>query len=151
MKPYYLLRDEYEHLLEKKQDLQKQMNEIGQVLWEVTSQSWETRHDNAWYDEAIRTMSMLVSRSKEIDTILINISIVAKSTQKDLVQIGSSVTLQFNDKETKLLLGWSHTMPKRVSYLSPLGQALIGKSCGAEWVIVVNGQRRPRKITNIDI
>gem|GEM_PF-5897449 len=50
-------------------------------------------------------MSMLVSRSKEIDTILINISIVAKSTQKDLVQIGSSVTLQFNDKETKLLLG----------------------------------------------
>gem|GEM_PF-3611649 len=32
MKPYYLLRDEYEHLLEKKQDLQKQMNEIGQVL-----------------------------------------------------------------------------------------------------------------------
>ncbi|MFA7285154.1 MAG: GreA/GreB family elongation factor [Candidatus Absconditabacterales bacterium] len=151
MKPYYLLRDEYEHLLEKKQDLQKQMNEIGQVLGEVTSQSGETRHDNAGYDEAIRTMSMLVSRSKEIDTILINISIVAKSTQKDLVQIGSSVTLQFNDKETKLLLGGSHTMPKRVSYLSPLGQALIGKSCGAEGVIVVNGQRRPRKITNIDI
>jgi transcription elongation GreA/GreB family factor len=120
-----ILPDEYEALLQKKQDLHEQMNEIGKVIWDVTTQSGETWHDNAWFDEAMRLMSVLMARNEEVNQVVNNARIYQFDEKNEKVQIGSKVLIKQNDMEKEIRLWGSFTIPWRVSYISPLWETLL--------------------------
>lgn len=128
MQKNYLLIDEYEALLKKKSELQTQMDEIGVIIGEITTQSWETWHDNAGYDEAVRTMGIFTARNSEINTLLNSSKVITETEhQGSSIQIWSWATIELNWEIKEILVWGAYPISWRISYLSPLGQAIIGK------------------------
>ena len=69
----------------------------------------------------------------EIEEHLKRAIIIKPNKDSDLVQLGSSVTVDVSGKQkTFLILGSSETNPERgiISHNSPIGSALIGKKLG---------------------
>ena len=63
---------------------------------------------------------------------------IQSNNQKNIVQVGSSVVVEVNGKKEKFeIVGEfeADPMKKKLSYSSPLGQALIGKTVGS-WIEV---------------
>lgn len=132
MKHYHLLLpDEYSALLQKKKTLHDEMDETGKLIADVTTQSSETYHDNAWYDEWVRIMNMLSARNKELNEILNNCQIVPYNTiNLETITIGSALEIEHNWVKKNITIGWFFALPGRVAYQSALGQALLWKSTG---------------------
>lgn len=126
MEKIYLLVDEYENLLLKKQQLHNEMEEIGKIIWEVTNQ-WETWHDNAWFDEATRTMHLAVLRSSEINKIINLACIINGADNRESISIWSKVEIELNGLKKEIALGGYSTFPDRVAYNSLLWKTLLWK------------------------
>lgn len=128
---FLLLPDEYDVLLQKKKELHDEMDEAGKLIAEVTTQSSETYHDNAWYDEWVRIMNMLWARNKELNELLNNCKIIThKKDGKPTVGIGSMVSIKHNGKEKEFMVWGFYILPGRIAYQSALGQALLWKQVG---------------------
>lgn len=126
-----LLPDEYDALLEKKKALHDEMDEAGKLIADVTTQSSETYHDNAGYDEWVRIINMLNARNTELNRILNNCQIVPHNNiQSEIITIGSVVEIEHNWAKKNITIWWFFTLPGRVAYQSALGQALLWKRIG---------------------
>lgn len=150
MNKAYLLQDEYEALLKKKEELQNQMNEIGELIGEVTSQTSETYHDNAGYDEWVRLMKLLCARNTEINKIL-NVAHIFSpiAMVTDVIGIASVVTVELNGEMKDIVIGWYLTLPGRVAYHSALWKALMGRRCGESVEYEVGKQKNTAKILKL--
>lgn len=125
----YVFEDEYKELLDKRKKVENDIKEQWKIIWEVTTQSSETRHDNAWFDEAKRVLHVLSLQYKEINNTINNAKVMIRDTlnqQKDTVIIWSKVKLKTGTQESTYEIWWL-TWPGKISYEAPLAKAIIGK------------------------
>ncbi len=90
--------------------------------------------ENADYHKAKEDQGFLEGRIQEIEALLRNAVIIEKNTNKDVVAIGSHVTIQEDDfdPETYHLVGPTEADPSqgKISHESPIGKALMDKKVG---------------------
>jgi len=90
--------------------------------------------ENADYHKAKEDQGFLEGRIQELEYILSNAIIIEENSRKDIVVIGSHVTIQEEDfpKETYHLVGPTEADPTKgkISHESPIGQALIDHKVG---------------------
>lgn len=109
--------------------------------------------ENADYSAAKEEQAFLEGRIQELTQLLGNVVIIEENNEaSDLVEIGSNVTIQEEgeEEETYFLVGPQEADPAkgRISYSSPIGEALLGHKAG-ETVTAVTpaGQIRIKIIT----
>lgn len=122
-----------------KEALEKELAELVALRGEVARQIAEARDngdlaENSEYDAARDRQAVVESRINEINTILLNSTII-KAKVSTKITIGSTVVLE-NDgtKKTYTIVGSVEADPLegRISDESPIGQALLGKAVGEQ-------------------
>jgi transcription elongation factor GreA len=87
--------------------------------------------ENADYHKAKEDQGFLEGRIQELEAILRNAIIIEKTQSKDVIFIGSLVTIQEDnfDPETYHLVGATEADPRngKISHESPIGRALMDK------------------------
>ena len=89
--------------------------------------------ENAEYDEAKNQQSFLEARILELENQVVNVEIIKeKKSNSDIVEIGSTVTLNFIDTKEKHeynIVGVTEADPimHKISNESPVGSAILGK------------------------
>ena len=127
----YVLKDEYENLLEQKKELEKQYKIQSKRKREACEQWAETWHDNADYEDAEYQQNLIWRRISDINsTIQSTKLLIIDNIEKDAIRIWSTVQLLINNQEFRYTIWWYPTIPWRMSYMSPLWKLLIGKK---EW------------------
>jgi transcription elongation factor GreA len=112
--------------------------------------------ENADYIKAKEDQGFLEGRIKELEYTLKNVTIIDKANiDTSKVNIGSTITVQEDDFETEtwFLVGPKEANPRggKISYESPIGKALIGRSVGDKVnVILPNGNNISLKILKIE-
>jgi transcription elongation GreA/GreB family factor len=112
-------------------------------------------HDNFAYEENQRQMHQLARRVRELETSIERVTVVPASQEApEAVQLGCAVRVRFDDgdeEQTWFLAGWADGEPARgrISYLSPLGRALVGARVGESRPLVIAGERRELEILEI--
>lgn len=124
------------------QTLQQELEELRTVRRrEVAEQLRQARahgdlRENFAYEEAKRQQALLEGRIRDLQYILERAKVVERSDgSSERAHLGSSVTLRhLNTDQTKVvtLVGSYEADPiqDRISILSPLGEALIGRAVG---------------------
>lgn len=91
--------------------------------------------ENAEYDEAKNEQANVESRIAKLELMVKNAKIIKETKQKGIVNIGSKVTikdLEFDEVMEYTIVGSAEADPfrGRISNVSPLGKALLGKKLG---------------------
>jgi len=90
--------------------------------------------ENADYHQAKEDQGFLEGRIQEIEYLLRNVVIIGKNTSKDIVGVGSSVTIQEGNfpVETYHVVGAKEADPRngKISNESPIGRAVIDHKVG---------------------
>ena len=90
--------------------------------------------ENADYHKAKEDQGFLEGRIQEIEAILRSAVLIEENTNKDVISIGSRVTIQEEGfpPETYHLVGPTEADPRngRISHESPIGRALLGRKVG---------------------
>ena len=91
--------------------------------------------ENSEYDEARDQQAKCEARIAELEYLIKNGVVMSEEeANKNIVSIGSTVTIQYKDgrEATYFLVGSNEVDPlaKKISDLSPIGMALIGKTKG---------------------
>lgn len=90
--------------------------------------------ENAEYEAAKNEQAFVEGRILELDRIIAQAKLIERSTSKDLVQIGSTVTVKEDGKKAEeyTIVGAAEANPKEglISNESPLGRALLDHKVG---------------------
>ncbi len=131
------MKKTYQLTVAGKEALEKELAELIALRGEIARKIAEARDngdlaENSEYDEARNRQAVDESRINEINTILLNSTIIkAKTSTK--VTIGNTVVLENEGtKKTYTIVGSVEADPLegRISDESPIGQALLGKAVG---------------------
>jgi transcription elongation factor GreA len=112
--------------------------------------------ENADYTAAKEEQGFLEGRIQALERMLAEVVILDESkTVLGEVRMGSRVTVVeegFDDKETFQIVGAAEADPMggKISNVSPLGQALIGKKVGAKVRVTTPGGPTVFKIVKVD-
>ncbi|MCX6806622.1 MAG: transcription elongation factor GreA [Candidatus Berkelbacteria bacterium] len=134
MKEVYLSKEGLEKLKEELKNLKNVVRkEIVERIKEA--KSYGDLSENSEYEAAKNEQAFIEGRILELETIIKNARVVAKSNG-DKVMIGSQVQVKNDDNETDtfVLVDKTEAAPDqgKLSYDSPLGSALLGKTKGDE-------------------
>jgi transcription elongation factor GreA len=125
--------------------------EIAQTLQRAIS--FGDLSENAAYQEGKEAQGFLEGRILELENIIKNAVIISKEKKKDVIQIGSSVTLKSDGKKMKFqIIGPEETNPSagRISYKSPLGEALLNRKNGEKLEVKTPEGKKEYKILKIE-
>ena len=90
--------------------------------------------ENADYHKAKEDQGFLEGRIKEIEAVLRNVAIIDKNSKKDVVGLGSTVTIQEGDfpPETYHVVGAKEADPRngKISNESPIGRVILDHKVG---------------------
>ncbi len=110
--------------------------------------------ENADYHKAKEDQGFLEGRIQEIEYLLRNAVIIESSARRDIVSIGSHVTIQEGDgpDETYHVVGAKEADPRngRISNESPIGSALMGHRVGETVEANTPGGKMKFKILKIE-
>ncbi len=110
--------------------------------------------ENADYHKAKEDQAFLEGRIQEIESILRNAVIIEKSTNRGIVSIGDTVTIQEADfpAETYLVVGAKEADPRngKISNESPIGSALMNGKVGDVVEVNTPGGKTKFKILKIE-
>ena len=110
--------------------------------------------ENADYHKAKEDQGFLEGRIQELESILRSAVIIDSSQVRDVVSIGSRVTIQEADfdPETYHLVGATEADPRngRISHESPIGRALMDKKVGQVAEAETPGGKIKFKIISIE-
>jgi transcription elongation factor GreA len=88
------------------------------------------------YDDARNEQAFVEGRILTLETIIQNAVVIEEAHDHKKVSLGSHVTVENHkgEKQTYVIVGSAEADPKehRISNESPVGEALLGKSVGAE-------------------
>ncbi len=142
--------------------LKEELEELSTVRRrEVADRIKEAREfgdisENSEYDDAKNEQAMLETRILQLEENLRSASVVTpEDVDTDVVQVGNAVTVKFDDgkPQTFTIVGSAEAdPPRKLSNVSPVGKALMGKQKGDSVTInLPNGSTRTAKITKIDV
>ena len=118
------LRKELEHLkTQKRKEIAEQL-EYARSLGDLS--------ENAEYKEARELQALVETKIAELEDLLSNVEIVKDASGSDEVVVGSLVVVKRTDtneeREYKIVApAEANIKERKVSYTSPLGEALLGK------------------------
>jgi transcription elongation factor GreA len=121
------LQDELNYLRRQKRQ------EVADRLREAAD--GEDLIENAEYEAAKNEQAFVEGRIKELEILLATAKIIEESAESDIIQVGSTVTIQeegVEAKETFTIVGAAEAKPDegRISNESPLGRALLNHRKG---------------------
>ncbi len=138
---HYLTRQGYTELEQKLNYLRTvRRQEIAERLHQAMADGGELS-ENAEYEDAKNDQAFVEGEILRLEAILSNAEIIDENAPKDdVVSIGDQVTLREKGQEETEdyhLVGPAEANPKigKLSYKSPLGQALMGCKVGDEVVV----------------
>ena len=131
-KPAYLSKEGLEQI---RRELDELVNvrraEIAARIHEAKEHGDIT--ENAEYEDAKNEQAFVEGRIQTLEALIKNATLIDEHHSKDLVQIGSSVTVDGPDgKETFTIVGSTEARPTegRISNESPVGRSLLGRKKG---------------------
>lgn len=143
---------------EKFEELKKELEHLKTVRRKEIAESLEYARslgdlsENAEYQEARDMQAAIEERIGYLEKTIKEAKIVAHEKRGDVVGLGSTVTIQ-KDKEkasreyTIVGSDEANIHEKKLSYLSPLGEALMGKTKGDEFTFTTpNGTQKCKVI-----
>ncbi len=123
------------------EELQRELNrlidvrrpELAHKLTEAVAQG--DLKENADYHDAKEQLAFVEGRIKYLDNVLHTAEIIANDGAKDVVSVGSRVTIVEDgedDEETYTIVGAAEANPSegKISNASPIGSALLGAKKG---------------------
>jgi transcription elongation factor GreA len=128
-----LLEDELNHLVRVEREQIKQAISEARDLGDLK--------ENAEYAAAKERQSIIEGRILDVQSKIARARVIDVTTiNSDKIVFGATVTIFDHQKQTTLsfqIVGEDEAMtdPKKISYNSPLGRALIGKETGDEVVV----------------
>ena len=109
--------------------------------------------ENADYAQAKEEQAFIEGRIQELEEMVKNAEIIAHSSNKNIVSIGSTVVVKVNDKEFKYtIVGANEANPAagKISNESLVGRALLGAKRGDKVTVESPAGKTGYEITNIE-
>ena len=120
-------------------DLKKELDELVNVkrpkLVErlANARSQGDLSENSDYQNAKEELDFLDGRMSELQNVINNAEVVSGKNKNGEIAVGAEVTLKIQEDEHvyHIVGAWeADPISKKISYSSPLGQALVGKKVG---------------------
>ena len=108
--------------------------------------------NDAEYEDAKNEQAFVEGRIQTLEALIKNATIIDENHSTELVQIGSTVSVQSGDGEERFtIVGSAEAKPAegRISNESPVGRALLGKKKGEKVVVRVPAGDFTYKIVGI--
>jgi transcription elongation factor GreA len=153
-KPSYLTKEGAEKLRAELEQLKgPAREELAKRLRSAIQQG--DLSENADYTSAKEEQGFLEGRIEELTEILGDVVIIEEnSPRKETIDVGSNVTIQEDNDpvETYFIVGPQEADPAkgRISYNSPIGQALLGHRVGDSVDVVIPTGKLKLKILKIE-
>lgn len=133
-----VIEDEYPKHLEKQEEYKTENKRLANDKNEATSQTSETWHDNAAFDQVLIDERVLDSKISDFNEFISKIQVMSfeiiQKTNPDKVSIWKIITIDDDEEEKTYKIGWYNTpYEDRVSYNAPKIKALLWKE---EWDVV---------------
>lgn len=146
---------------EKFEELKTELEHLKTVRRKEVAESLEYARslgdlsENAEYQEARDMQAAIEERIAHLEKIMKEAKIVAHAKKGDVVGLGSEVTIQKEkdkDNRTYTIVGSeeANIHEHKLSYLSPLGEALMGKVKGDSFVFETPGGKQTYKILKVN-
>jgi transcription elongation factor GreA len=127
------------------EELRQEYNELVSTRRpEIVTQLAEAREqgdlsENAQYQAAREELSFLDDRISELEELLKQVSVIDNSSAKDgMVAVGSRILVNNGKKDEEYMIvgEWeANPKEKKISDMSPLGSALLGKQVGETAIV----------------
>jgi len=145
---------------EKFEELKQELETLKTVRRKEIAESLEYARslgdisENAEYQEARDMQAAIEERILYLEKVIKEVKIVAHNKKGDVVGLGSAVTIQKeSEKElhTYTIVGSeeANIHEHKLSYLSPLGEALMGKSKGDSFTFNTPGGKMSYKVIEV--
>lgn len=146
---------------EKFEELKKELEYLKTTRRKEIAESLEYARslgdlsENAEYQEARDMQAAIEERISHLEVIIKEAKIVARDSKKGgVVGLGSEVTIQKEkekDSRTYTIVGSeeANIHEKKLSYLSPLGEALMGKQKGEVFVFDTPNGKQTYKVLSV--
>ncbi len=145
---------------EKFEELKKELDNLKTTRRKEVAESLEYARslgdisENAEYQEARDMQSAIEERIQYLEKVVKDAKIVAHTQKGDVVGLGSQVTIQKSgEKETRTytIVGSeeANIHEHKLSYLSPLGEALMGKTKGDDFTFETPGGKQAYSILKV--
>ena len=145
---------------EKYEELKAELDHLKTVRRKEVAESLEYARslgdisENAEYQEARDMQAAIEERIQYLEQVIKEAKIVAHTKKGSAVGLGSEVTIKKEkDKESRTytIVGSeeANIHEHKLSYLSPLGEALMGKIKGDEFVFDTPGGKQKYKVLKI--
>lgn len=108
--------------------------------------------ENGYYKAAKFKLSSIDYNLRRIKMLIKN-AVIAESIKKEIINIGSRIILSANDKKISYqIVGSYESDPEKgkISHVSPLGKALIGKKINQEVTITTPSGKVSYRITKVE-
>jgi transcription elongation factor GreA len=146
---YQVSKEGFERLKQQLAGLRQEYAELRSKLIELRQLKDAEEYDLV--DDAIR-VSYLEKKIQQLQFTLAHCKVTSARATADMVQLGSRVKLQYEDKELEcLLVSALEADPSqgRISDESPLGRALLGKMINALVEVVAPRRKTQYRIVHI--
>jgi len=149
----YLTQEKFEELSKELEYLRTtKRKEIADSL--EYARSLGDLSENAEYQEAREMQAATEERIKQLEQILKNPQIVSH-TKGDVVSLGSKVVIQKDgEKDTHeyMIVGSeeANMQERKISYLSPLGEAIMGKKKGETFTFITPNGKQNYSIKSVE-
>ncbi len=146
---------------EKFTELKQELDHLKTVRRKEVAESLEYARslgdlsENAEYQEARDMQAAIEERISHLEKVIKEAKIVAHDKKGDIVVLGSTVTIvkeKEKDNRTYTIVGSeeANIHEHKLSYLSPLGEALMGKSKGDEFVFETPAGKMKYKVLKVE-
>lgn len=146
---------------EKFDELKRELDHLKTVRRKEVAESLEYARslgdlsENAEYQEARDMQAAIEERISHLEKIMKEAKIVAHDKKGDIVVLGSTVSIQKEkdkDSHTYTIVGSeeANIHEHKLSYLSPLGEALMGKAKGDEFTFETPSGKQKYKVLKVE-
>lgn len=145
---------------EKFEELKKELENLKTVRRKEVAESLEYARslgdlsENAEYQEARDMQAAIEERIQHLESIMKEAKIVSQGKRGEVVGLGNTVTIQKgkekeNHRYTIVGSEEANIQDHKLSYLSPLGEALMGKQKGDEFTFDTPNGKQSYKVLEI--
>jgi transcription elongation factor GreA len=146
---------------EKFDELKKELDHLKTVRRKEVAESLEYARslgdlsENAEYQEARDMQAAIEERIGHLEKVIKEAKIVVNEKKGDVIVLGSTITIQKDkdkDSHTYTIVGAeeANIHEHKLSYLSPLGEALMGKTKGDDFTFETPAGKQKYKVLKVE-